>query len=236
MKIIKPNYRWNGYPVKRNGPPKGIVYHHQDANDGVPNDGLADVMGIHAYHRDTNGWRGIGYHFYVALNGDAYQGRPIDTIGGHAMNAGDWIGICAEGDYDKSGAKMPAAQLKTIRELTAYIESKYGKLPKRRHSEMPGNLTACPGRSYPFAEVIKAPVKKPAKTALTDKNISVPRQKKPNRAGWWNLGLVPFIAKLRAQGQGKRVKTEGKESVVIPVPKTRPKWWRKMWAWKKGKR
>lgn len=94
-----------------------------------------------------------------------------------------------------------------------------------------------PGSGYPMDYVLElARMFAGGKTALTDKNISVPRQKKPHRAGWWNLGLVPYIEKLRAQGQGKRVKTGGKESVVIPVPEDRPKWWRKMFAWKKSQR
>lgn len=94
-----------------------------------------------------------------------------------------------------------------------------------------------PGSGYPMDYVLrKAREFASGKIALTDQDISIPRQKKPHRAGWWNLGLVPYIEKLRAQGQGKRVKTGRDDVVIVPVPKTRPKWWRQMFAWKKSQR
>lgn len=43
---------------------------------------------------------------------------------------------------------------------------------------------------------------KDGRIELTDENVSVPRQKRPHRAGWWNLGPVPYIGQVRAQGSG----------------------------------
>jgi len=77
---------------------------------------------------------------------------------------------------------------------------------------------------------------KPKRTELTDKNVTVPRQKKPRRAGWWNFGLVPYIAKVRKQGDGDRVQAGNRDPLIIPVPETRPAWWRKVMLWKKANR
>jgi hypothetical protein len=77
----------------------------------------------------------------------------------------------------------------------------------------------------------------PERIALTDKNITVPRQHKPNRAGWWNFGLVPYIERIREQGDGHRVDTRREDDrIAIPVPKTWPSWWRKMMVWRKSQR
>lgn len=75
---------------------------------------------------------------------------------------------------------------------------------------------------------------KPKRIKLTSQDVTVPRQKKPRRAGWWNTGLVPYIDQVREQGHGKRVKTENPDSLIIPVPETRPAWWGAMMAWKKA--
>ena len=74
------------------------------------------------------------------------------------------------------------------------------------------------------------------RTELTDKNVTVPRQKKPRRAGWWNFGLVPYIDRVRKQGDGDRVQAGNRDPLIIPVPETRPAWWRKVMLWKKANR
>lgn len=93
-------------------------------------------------------------------------------------------------------------------------------------------------KSWPWAKFRRYIRTKPwQRIALTDKDVSVPRQHKPHRAGWWNLGLIPYIRKLRAQGKGKRIeKRPETDTVVIPVPKKRPSWWGRMFRWKKSQR
>ncbi len=236
MKVIRPDYRWNGAPVRRNGPPRGIVWHHEDAYDGNPHDGLDDVLAVHAYHRDKLHWRGIAYHLFVALDGRVYQGRPLDTIGAHAYHAGDWIGVCAEGDYESGRYPMPEAQLEALQEVHDWLHGMYGSIPDRRHRDMPENSTACPGDHYPFEKVVAGVPARPVRIALTEKDITVPRQHRPGRAGWWNLGLLPYVAKVRRQGDGGRVDTHRPDDrIVIPVPKVRPWWWRSMMRWRRGR-
>lgn len=152
LHIIHPKYVWNGAQVMRNGKPPGIVWHHEDANDGNPNDGLSDVQAVHSYHKSL-GWRGIAYHLVVAFNGDVFEGRPLDTIGAHTFAHGDWIGVAAEGDYEKTGAVMPAAQLKSLQAVHSYLHRKYGSIPDRKHNDMPQNSTACPGKCFPFDKI-----------------------------------------------------------------------------------
>tara|TARA_R110002020_G_scaffold126026_1_gene283640 strand:+ start:1668 stop:2075 length:408 start_codon:yes stop_codon:yes gene_type:complete len=55
---------------------------------------------IDQWHK-KRGWRGIGYHYVIGLDGLIEYGRMIDEIGAHVkgMNA-DSIGICYIGGLD----------------------------------------------------------------------------------------------------------------------------------------
>lgn len=228
MKVIKHKWKWHGSLSRRSGKPPKIVWHNSGSSSGT-------IEAFHAYHQSL-GWLGVAYHYVVYKNGEIHKGRPDWAMGGHCYNHNDCIGVCAVGNYESSDKTMPAAQLKALQQLHDYLRDKY-HVGDRRHCDMPDNSTACPGRYYPFKKIVAGVPKKSSKIALTDKDITVPRQHKPHRQGWWNLGLVPYIKSLRAQGSGKRVNTKRKDDrITIPVPKTKPKWWSKMLAWRKSQR
>ncbi len=135
--------RFNDNHSDREGAPKGIILHHA-AIDG-------DVVSIHNYHRDVNGWAGIGYHYYVTKDGVIWYGRPEQWLGAHTSGFNDRLGICAEGNFEEEA--MPAAQQNAIVQLIAYLKAKHGELEVTRHRDH--DATACPGKNYPF-EAIKA--------------------------------------------------------------------------------
>lgn len=153
MKIINVDYKWNGVLAKRNST-KHIILHHRAGN--------GTVESIHAQHL-SQGWTGIGYHFYVRKDGTVYRGRPVETVGAHTMGFNNnSVGICFEGNFEQE--TMPNAQLRAGRELVAYVKSKYPNADVKGHGEY--MATSCPGKNFPMDEIIK-PV---AKTLLTEPN------------------------------------------------------------------
>lgn len=144
IEIRDAGLRFNDNHSDREGAPKGIILHHA-AIDGAVED-------IHRYHRDVNGWAGIGYHFYVTKDGVIWRGRPEQWLGAHTTGFNDRIGICAEGNFEEE--TMPAAQQNAIVQLMAYLEAKYGEAEITRHSHH--DATACPGAYYPFDDIVAA--------------------------------------------------------------------------------
>lgn len=141
MNIIKKEYSWNGTLESRSATDY-IVLHHRAG------DGTADS--IHKQHL-SNGYVGIGYHFYVRKNGEIYKGRPINAVGAHTMGANSKsVGVCFEGNYEKE-AVMTNAQKKSGRAIVSYLKNLYPKARVLGHREL--QSTACPGKFFPIEEI-----------------------------------------------------------------------------------
>ncbi|MBI2864897.1 MAG: N-acetylmuramoyl-L-alanine amidase [Chloroflexi bacterium] len=117
-----------------------LIVHHS----GVDVDSTADQ--IHAYHRDTLGWPGIGYHFLIHWDGRSEYTGDILTVryhaGPHNRRA---IGICLTGNFNQ---RPPAqAQLDATRDLLANLQLALGwPIPIVGHHEIAS--TACPGDTF----------------------------------------------------------------------------------------
>ncbi|NDW11773.1 N-acetylmuramoyl-L-alanine amidase [Bacteroides sp. 214] len=60
----------------------------------------------HDLERDhrLRGFSGIGYHYYIRINGEIINTRPIEKMGAHAKGYNQHsIGICYEGGLDTYG-------------------------------------------------------------------------------------------------------------------------------------
>lgn len=109
---------------------------------------------IHQWHLN-NGWEGAGYHFLVRKDGNVYRLRPEEYIGAHAKGSNyNSIGICAEGNFENE--TMSEAQKNSLIELVSYLKGKYGISKVLKHSDV--NNTACPGKNYPFNEIVNGKV------------------------------------------------------------------------------
>ena len=143
MELKNVEYSWNGPLTKRNST-KYIILHHRAGN--------GDAESIHNLHL-SNGWTGIGYHFYVRKDGSIYRGRPVETVGAHCQGQNNHsVGVCFEGNFENEKT-MSAAQVESGRTLVTYIKTLYPNAEVKRHKDFGGST--CPGRYFPFDEVAK---------------------------------------------------------------------------------
>ncbi len=82
--------------------PQNVIIHHSMTKDGT----VADWEAIRKYHKETNGWSDIGYHYGIERVGKGsllQGGRPESQPGAHTkemhMNSQS-LGICVVGNFD----------------------------------------------------------------------------------------------------------------------------------------
>jgi N-acetyl-anhydromuramyl-L-alanine amidase AmpD len=72
---------------------KYIVIHCAD----TPNDREVTAREVHGWHL-SNGWNGIGYHYFIRRSGQLENGRPEYWMGSHVRKKNNGsIGICLAG-------------------------------------------------------------------------------------------------------------------------------------------
>lgn len=89
-----------------------------------------DISVIDAYHK-SQGWKGVGYHFYVRRDGTVEVGRPLEEVGAHVVNHNKYsIGICYEGGLNARGLAddtRTEAQKVAMRELLEQLHDRFPK-------------------------------------------------------------------------------------------------------------
>lgn len=123
-----------------------IIIHHSWTTDGF----AADWDAIRRYHKESNGWRDIGYHFGIeSVKGElVYQiGRPLSWEGAHTIGRNkDGIGICVVGNFDP--AAPSDAQMWLLTSLCRELMHTY-KIPIA--NVLPHwayEYKSCPGKSF----------------------------------------------------------------------------------------
>lgn len=94
------------------------------------------------------GWKDIGYHYVIYLDGSIHAGRREGTVGAHTKGQNSCsIGICYVGGLAKD-AKTPkdtrtAPQKKALKELISSLRAKYGKIPVYGHRDFARKACPC---------------------------------------------------------------------------------------------
>ena len=121
---------------------KRIILHCSATPEGAH----FDVATIRRWHVQGNGWKDIGYHYVIYIDGSVHGGRPIAQVGAHTSGHNkDSIGICYVGGVDKNGKAKDT--LNDMQELTLVniidaLRKKYGVLSLHGHNEFAAK--ACP--------------------------------------------------------------------------------------------
>ena len=105
-----------------------------------------DIATIRRWHVQGNGWKDIGYHYLIYLDGSVHEGRPIEQIGAHTSGHNkDSIGIVYVGGVDAAGkAKdtLNAAQEVAMVNLIKALRAEHGQMSLHGHNEFAAK--ACP--------------------------------------------------------------------------------------------
>ena len=140
--------------------------------------GSGPVEQIHDYHKNTKGWSGIGYHFYVRKDGSVWYGSPVDTVGAHTLGYNAMsVGICFEGNFENE--TMSAEQKAAGMALVSFVRKLYPSITEvKGHGELKN--TACPGAKFPLAEIARGEEKfenrvKQFQTAAISDGFSFPK-------------------------------------------------------------
>ncbi len=117
-----------------------IVIHCADTPEGV----YFDIKDIRKWHVQERGWRDVGYHYIVLLDGTIQLGRDLKTIGagvsGYNKNT---IHICYIGG--KHGRDTRTIQQKaTLVYLVATLKRTFRKSEAWGHRDFPGVRKFCP--------------------------------------------------------------------------------------------
>ena len=137
-----------------------IIIHHSATDEG-------NASIIDKWHRENNGWNGIGYDFVIGNGTNSSDGQVEPTYrwrgqltGAHTGGTpGNWaneeaIGICLIGDFDRT---VPTKkQMESLARLVQFLQQRY-HIPKNRvfgHGSTPGgHVTDCPGRRFPMSSL-----------------------------------------------------------------------------------
>ncbi len=125
-----------------------IAIHHAAGPDNQTPDAIA------AYHVNSRGWGGIGYHFVVAQNGNTYYVGDLTTARAHVANLNHLaIGVCLIGSF-VDGKEPPDNQLRSAHELCAQMLFRTPELSGVDgwedvvgHKDL--SPTRCPGDTWP---------------------------------------------------------------------------------------
>lgn len=151
---------------------KYILLHHSATETGS----VESIDAVHRERRDSSGnrWLGIGYHFVIG-NGHGMEDGEIQATfrwhdqlaGAHAGDAeynSHGIGICLIGNFEES--PPTEAQMAAMYALIDWLRSEYA-LPTEalvRHLDV--RSTACPGRQFPWEDVVETWRESDSRTAV----------------------------------------------------------------------
>lgn len=114
----------------------------------TPSGRQVTVNQIDAWHRER-GFKCIGYHYIVYLDGSIHSGRTENEIGAHCLghNANS-IGVCYVGGCSSASPSTPAdtrtpAQKKALVDILKQLKAKYPNASIHGHCDYAAKACPC---------------------------------------------------------------------------------------------
>lgn len=105
------------------------------------------VADVTRWHK-ARGFRTIGYHYLIRLDGSMEKGRNVEEAGAHCTGHNrESIGVCYVGGLDKKSLR-PAdtrtpAQRESLRELVRRLKARYPGATVHAHREFAAKACPC---------------------------------------------------------------------------------------------
>lgn len=102
---------------------------------------------IRDWHVNERGWRDIGYHYVIYLDGSVHEGRPEEMMGAHvAGHNRNSIGICYVGGVESDGKTPKDTRTKeqklSLSKLLLKLKGRYCEAKVYGHCDF--SEKACP--------------------------------------------------------------------------------------------
>lgn len=124
----------------------------------TPEDDDVTVEQIRNWHVKGRGWKDIGYHYIIRLDGSVYNGRPVSMVGAHCggHNAHS-IGVCYVGGLAADG-KTPKdtrtpIQKTALRQLLKTLKKTYGNAKIYGHRNFAAKACPCFDAQAEYADI-----------------------------------------------------------------------------------
>lgn len=147
-----------------------------------------DVKGIERVHINQ-GWRAIGYNFWVAFDGTVYEGRGFNLGAGVEGYNGHIISIGFQGDYHSRVKKMPDKQFNSGVEIINYVLSKVPSI-KTIDGHKAFNATSCPGKYFPLEEMKTLNKREVEEMVYYDWTLACPEWSRPYVQKALDMGYI----------------------------------------------
>lgn len=117
------------------------VFLHHSATDNPEHDTINFIRDVHV---KQNGWKDVGYHYFIDKNGVTFFGRPLEQIPAaqRGFNTGS-IAICLSGRREFTQEQRDA-----LVRLCTKINKEYNRITFHGHKEVAATL--CP--AYPYKD------------------------------------------------------------------------------------
>jgi len=112
----------------------------------TPENRFTSVDNIRQWHK-AKGWRDIGYHYVIYLDGTVHEGRPVEQIGSHCKgHNSNSIGIVYVGGIDaikfKEKDTRNPAQKAALLDMLKYLKNIYPSAEIHGHRDFAAK--SCP--------------------------------------------------------------------------------------------
>lgn len=130
-----------------NLPPRFITVHAAATYSSMD----IDAQWVRDIHVNQNGWKDIGYHYFIKRDGTVETGRPVDQIGAHTGGHNTKnIGVCMAGGLKQGTKNTPednftAEQYSALNKILDDLLGKYPDAKLMGHNDFENHRSrGCP--------------------------------------------------------------------------------------------